>query len=288
MDLVMITGLSGAGKSRAVAIMEDIGYYCVDNLPPKMVKAFTDLCMMAPDRLGKVAIVMDARSGDVFENLSESLEPLLRMEGFRLVFLDCEEHVLIQRFKETRRRHPLMDEETSSVEEAIRKEKALMSVLKETANYVVDTTFLSVGQLRENLTGLFLQNSEQQGMLVSCVSFGFKFGLPKEADLAFDVRCLPNPFYIPDLKSKTGLDQPVRDYVMSHRQAQELAPKLLDLIDFLVPLYQAEGKSQLTIAIGCTGGKHRSVTFAQLIGEHLQKSGVRTTIFHRDITRGKD
>lgn len=287
MDFVMITGMSGAGKSRAVAAMEDIGYYCVDNLPPKLVRSFTELCLKAPEKMEKVAIVVDARSREIFGDIFEGVEELIDTGGFRLLFLDCDDNVLIQRFKETRRRHPLMDEDTASVEEAIIRERRMMARIRESADYLIDTTYLSVNQLREKLTSFFLEN-KKQGMLVNCMSFGFKYGLPKESDLVFDVRCLPNPFYIPELKNLTGLDAPVRDYVLGREESRELAPKLLDLVDYLIPLYQKEGKTQLTIAVGCTGGKHRSVTFAQLLGEHLMEGPVRVTITHRDIVKRKD
>lgn len=287
MEFVMITGMSGAGKSRAVAAMEDIGYYCVDNLPPKMVKAFTELCMKAPDKMEKVAVVVDARSREIFGDIFESVQDFFGTCGFRLLFLDCDDNVLIHRYKETRRRHPLLDDGTASVEEAIVRERRMMARIRESADYLIDTTYLSVNQLREKVVGFFLED-RKQGMLVNCMSFGFKYGLPKEADLVFDVRCLPNPFYIPELKPQTGLDEPVRTYVLERDEAKMLVPRLLDLIDYLVPLYQREGKTQLTIGVGCTGGKHRSVVFAQLLGEHLMEGTVRTTITHRDIAKRKD
>lgn len=279
--------MSGAGKSRAIAAMEDIGYYCVDNLPPKMVRSFTDLCMQANDRLDKVAIVVDARSREVFGDILEGISDFVDApSGFHTLFLDCDDAVLIQRYKETRRRHPLMDEATASVEQAVAQEREVLAKLKDTADYVVDTTYLSVTQLREKVVDIFLDD-KNQAMLVNCASFGFKYGLPKEADLVFDVRCLPNPFYIPELKEHTGLEAPVRDYVMSFPQTNELAEKLIGLIDFLLPLYRDEGKTQLTIAIGCTGGRHRSVVFAELIAAHLRESRVRCTVTHRDSTKSR-
>ena len=189
-------------------------------------------------------------------------------------------------YKETRRRHPLIDDKTASVEDAIFRERQMLSRIQGCADYVIDTTYLSVNQLREKVVNFFLED-KKQGMLINCMSFGFKYGLPKESDLVFDVRCLPNPFYVPELKSKTGLDAPVRDYVLNREEAQKLVPKLLDLIDYLIPLYEKEGKTQLTIAVGCTGGKHRSVVFAQLLGEHLQQTS-RVIITHRDAAKRKD
>lgn len=288
MEFVIITGMSGAGKSRAVAAMEDIGYYCVDNMPPKMVKAFTELCLQASDKMDKVAIVVDARSREIFGDIFEGIQEFVDEDKeFQTLFLDCDDGALIQRYKETRRKHPLLDEQITSVEEAIALERQMLRRIKECADYLVDTTYLSVNQLREKIVGIFLQD-KKQAMLVNCMSFGFKFGLPKEADLVFDVRCLPNPFYVPELKMKTGLDKEVYDYVMQWEQAQNLVPKLIDLVDYLTPLYQEEGKTQLTIAVGCTGGKHRSVVFAGLLEAHLRERCVRTTVTHRDITKRKD
>ena len=288
MEFVIITGMSGSGKSRAIAAMEDIGYYCVDNLPPKMVKSFTDLCLQAEDKVDKVALVIDARSREIFGDIFEGIEEFLEASsGFQTLFLDCEDATLIQRYKETRRTHPLMDDENTSIEEAIAEERRLLSRLRECADYVIDTTYLSVNQLREKVVGIFLDD-KNQAMLVNCMSFGFKYGLPKEADLVFDVRCLPNPFYVPELKSLTGLDAPVREYVLKWEQAQKLTPKLFDLVDYLLPLYRDEGKTQLTIAVGCTGGKHRSVVFAQLLEEHMQEQKVRSTVTHRDIAKRKE
>lgn len=288
MEFVMITGMSGSGKSRAIAAMEDIGYYCVDNLPPKMLKSFTDLCNNAGDKLDKIAFVVDARSKEIFGDIFESIEPFMNADtGFQLLFLDCDDASIIQRYKETRRKHPLMDEANTSVEEAVAKERRLLSRIRAGADYVIDTTYLSVNQLREKVVSIFLAD-KNRAMLVNCMSFGFKFGLPKESDLVFDVRCLPNPYYVPELKQHTGLDAQVREYVLQWEQAQGLIPKLIDLVDYLLPLYREEGKTQLTIAIGCTGGKHRSVVFAQLLKEHMDTCGVRATVTHRDITKHKE
>lgn len=288
MDFVLITGMSGSGKSRAIAAMEDIGYYCVDNLPPKMVKSFADLCAQADEKIDKVAIVIDARSKEIFGDLFDGLEGFVGVaEGFQTLFLDCDDSILIQRYKETRRKHPLMDQNNPTVEGAILEERRILSKIRDNADYIIDTTYLSVNQLREKVVGIFLDD-KNQSMLVNCMSFGFKYGLPKEADLVFDVRCLPNPFYVPELKMKTGLEEPVRDYVMQWKQSKQLVPKLLDLLDYLLPLYRDEGKTQLTIAIGCTGGKHRSVVFAQLLADHVRDQGVRCTVSHRDISKHKE
>ncbi|MCI8649163.1 MAG: RNase adapter RapZ [Anaerotruncus sp.] len=288
MKFVIITGMSGSGKSRAIAAMEDIGYYCIDNLPPKMVKSFTELCLQKGSRVEKVAVVVDARSSEIFGDIFEGVAEFIDGDSnFETLFLDCDDNTLIQRYKETRRKHPLMDEEQTSIEAAILQERKLLQKLRDNADYVIDSTYLSVGQLREKIIGIFLED-KTQAMLVNCMSFGFKYGLPKEADLVFDVRCLPNPFYIPELKTQTGLDEPVRNYVMQWKQAQDLVPRLFDLVDYLLPLYLGEGKTQLTIAVGCTGGKHRSVVFAQLLAEHISEKNVRHTVSHRDIHKHKE
>lgn len=288
MEFVIITGMSGSGKSRAIAAMEDIGYYCIDNLPPKMVKSFTDLCGQSGEKVDKVAIVVDARSREIFGDIFEGIQDFVdSSSGYETLFLDCDDAVLIQRYKETRRKHPLMDDETVSIEEAIAEERGLLSKIRDNADYMIDTTHLSVSQLREKVIGIFLDD-KNQAMLVNCMSFGFKYGLPKEADLVFDVRCLPNPFYVPELKLHTGLEAPVRDYVLQFEQANKLVAKLLDLVDYLLPLYRDEGKTQLTIAVGCTGGKHRSVVFAQLFWEHMREINVRSTVTHRDISKYKE
>ena len=288
MEFVIITGMSGSGKSRAIAAMEDIGYYCVDNLPPRMVKSFTDLCLQAADKVDKVAIVIDARSREIFGDIFEGIEEFREARGgLQLMFLECDDAVLVQRYKETRRKHPLMNDKNTSIEAAVAEERRLLSKVRDNANYVIDTTYLSVRQLRDKIIATFL-GDKKRSMLVNCMSFGFKYGLPKESDLVFDVRCLPNPFYVPELTAHTGLDAPVRDFVLKWEQAQELIPRLFSLVDYLLPLYNDEGKTQLTIAIGCTGGKHRSVTFAQLLGDHIKEQGVRCTVTHRDIEKNKD
>lgn len=284
----MITGMSGSGKSRAIAALEDIGYYCVDNLPPKMLQSFMDLCMQAQDKMDKIAVVVDARSRDIFGDISQPMSSFSAPDtNFSLLYLDCDDNVLVQRFKETRRKHPLMDDTLTSVEIAIAMERKILNKLHDNADYIIDTTSLSVNQLREKMIAMFLED-QNDAMLCNCLSFGFKFGLPKEADLVFDVRCLPNPFYVSELKGLTGLDQAVKDYVMQWEQAQNLIPRLYDLIDYLIPLYRTEGKTQLTIAIGCTGGKHRSVVFTELIREHLRQQNVRCAVTHRDIVKQKE
>ncbi len=285
MKFVIITGLSGAGKSRAIDALEDIGFYCVDNMPPSLIPKFAELCYQSEGKISRVAIVTDIRGGDFFVDLFSELDYMKSKNvEYKILFLDASDSVLITRYKETRRRHPLTDMFNGSMEEAIKAERRLLMPARERADYVIDTSLLTAQQLKQKIMGIFSKDSSE-GMLVDCTSFGFKYGIPAEADLVFDVRCLPNPFYLENLKYKTGLDQEVQDYVMQFGQSVKLLEKLSDLIDFLLPLYQEEGKSHLVIAVGCTGGKHRSVTFAERIYKHLSDKGLRTTVNHRDIMK---
>lgn len=285
MEMIIITGMSGAGKSQVINTLEDIGFYCIDNLPPMLVGKFGALARQSEGSIDKMAVVVDSRGGKMFNELYRELALLeqARME-YRLLFLDCADGELSRRYKETRRKHPLFDESTPSIEQAIASERELLAKARMRADYVIDTTHLKPLQLKEKITGIFLDNISNS-MLINSMSFGFKYGAPTEADLVFDVRCLPNPYYIKELKYKTGIDSEVREYVMSWKQSQELYEKLTDLIDFLIPLYLAEGKSQLVIAIGCTGGKHRSVTFAEKIYQHLLDHDRKVTVNHRDINK---
>ena len=233
----------------------------------------------------KVAVVSDIRVGSYFKELFDAVEELKSMGcDPKILYLDSSDAVLIRRYKETRRKHPLMDECNGSVAEAIKKERIFLASAKTIADYVIDTSFMSPTDLRNRICELFLENPIN-AMKVHCMSFGFKYGAPNDCDLMFDVRCLPNPFYIPELKEHTGLEAPVRDFVLKWDEAQGLKNKLCDLIDYLVPLYEKEGKSQLVIAVGCTGGKHRSVVFAQLLKDHLEKKGCIATVNHRDMKK---
>ena len=285
MEFVILTGLSGAGKTNALHAMEDNGFYCVDNLPPLLLDTFYDLCEKSSDnRLKKVAVVADARSGDMFAEIPDVLSHT-RLSGkrFKLLFLDCKQEVLLARYKETRRKHPLIGElATGTVEDAVQLEYELMRGVKEMADYVVDTTYMKPQQLKERVSTIFTDDSGES-LLVTFVSFGFKYGIPLEADLVFDVRCLPNPFYVKELKQLTGLDEPVRDYIMSFDITSKFLEKLTDYLDFTLPLYKQEGKSELVVGIGCTGGKHRSVTIARLLNAHLIEHRQKAAIHHRDI-----
>ena len=284
MELIIVTGRSGAGKSVAVDALEDMGWYCVDNLPISMAAyaiGETLRSRRAPERM---AVVTDCRSqamGGSFDQMRRSLTEL--GVPFRLCYLDCDEDKLLNRYKETRRKHPLQDEHTG-LSEAIAQETEILSQARAMADYYIDTTDLSRRELQDRIREIFLPG-KQSSLLITCMSFGFKHGLPPEADFVLDVRCLPNPFYIEALRPLTGLDKPVYDYVFQNSQAVQLRQKLLDLLDFLIPLYIREGKAQLTIAIGCTGGHHRSVAFAQAVSEHLREKGFPNTVYHRDKER---
>lgn len=285
MEFLIVTGLSGAGKSRAMDALEDIGFYCVDNLPPMLIPTFYDLCRQAKESFCKVAVGTDTRGGELFETLFAALERLHAEEKpYKILFLDARDDVLIRRYKETRRKHPLSESHDGSITQAVRLERELLKSVRERSDYIIDTSYISPAQLKQRISGLFLGDSAS-ALLVNCVSFGFKYGTPSEADLVFDVRCLPNPYYIEELKNLTGLDEPVRRYVMQWEQTQGFIERFLSLIDFMLPLYCSEGKSQLVVAVGCTGGKHRSVALAQLLYNHLLEAGQRTSVHHRDIQK---
>ncbi|MDE5753253.1 MAG: RNase adapter RapZ [Oscillospiraceae bacterium] len=286
MQLVIITGMSGSGKSTAMKVLEDIGFYCIDNLPPQFIPRFVDVCTRTGDSLNKVAIAVDIRTGDMFSEIYEVFKKLREEmpDELRLLFTDASDEVLIRRYKETRRRHPLA-EKFPALPDAIQAEREKLLPLKSWSDYAVETSHLSTSQLGEEIRDLFLEN-KTDSLLVKVMSFGYKYGISTESDLVFDVRCLPNPFYIPDLKQHTGLESCVRDYIMKFAQSQMLQIKINDLLEFLLPLYISEGKSQLVIAFGCTGGKHRSVTFAELTGDTLLAKGYRVHKMHRDITKG--
>lgn len=284
MEFVIVTGISGAGKSKAISTFEDIGFYCVDNIPPALIKNFAELCESNP-HLQKVAVVSDSRGRSFFNELSQVLDDLDSMnKKYKILFLDATVEVLVNRFKETRRKHPLLDSCGGSVRKAIETEKEMLKSIRERSDYIIDTSRLSTSQLKERILSIFTENPTDTINAI-CMSFGFKYGPATEADLMFDVRCLPNPFYVEGLRYKTGLDKEVRDYVLDKPTAKELLAKLIDLIDYLVPLYLKEGKSSIVIAIGCTGGKHRSVTFAEAIHNHLVEKGYISSVNHRDIEK---
>ena len=280
-DFVLITGLSGAGKSQAAGILEDMGFFCVDNLPPELLDHFTELVLAAEGKYDRVALVSDIRGRRDIGELAEHIRRLRERLPLRVLFLEATEQVIVNRYKETRHRHPL-DPRGSDLPGAIRREAAALAPLKELADHVVDTSGLNWSSLKLRLSALF-QPEEKDGVFLHLCSFGYKNGLPAGADLVVDVRFLPNPFYVEELKHLTGLDAPVRDYVCADPATGEFMEKLLDLLEFLLPKYRAEGKTGLLLAIGCTGGRHRSVVIAERLTELLRSRGVPTDCIHREL-----
>ncbi|MCM1334415.1 MAG: RNase adapter RapZ [Bacteroides sp.] len=281
MEFVIVTGVSGSGKSCVAKALEDIGFFCIDNMPPQLIPEFAEICR---DKvlIEKVAIVTDIRGGELFLKLWDNIDKMRELGiNVKVLFLYSDEAVIKRRYKETRRKHPLYDIANGDLDRAVAAEFEIMMPIREHCDYTIDTSLMSTAKLKESVLNIFLENIGDS-MMISCVSFGFKYGVPDEADLVFDVRCLPNPFYVPALKEKTGMDREVQDFVMKHETARLLSAKLYDLIDFLIPQYISEGKSQLVIAFGCTGGKHRSVTFAEKMYEHLNEKNYKVRILHRD------
>ena len=286
MDILIISGLSGAGKSKAASYLEDMGFYIVDNMPAAMILKFAEFCAGGNGRYDRVALVYDVRTANSFTELFDVLDKLRAMEGAcRMLFLEAAPEVIIKRYKETRRRHPLADQ-TDSLAEAVHRERELMQPVRERADYVIDTSHTSTAQLRGELLRLFGEAGEKGGMTVSVTSFGYKYGLPLEADLVFDVRFMPNPFYIEELRPQTGLDQAVSDYVFSFQQTQGCMKRLEDLLSFTLPLYAEEGKTSLVIAVGCTGGHHRSVAVTHALAEFIRGLGYQVAENNRDMSRG--
>lgn len=285
MDLIIITGMSGSGKTSVIKAMEDMGFFCADNIPPSLFMSFIDFIKNSDINSQKVGIVVDSRLKSEFEKIDDTISVLKENNvKFKILFVDADNDVLLRRYKETRRLHPLSSEHNFSLREAIIAERELLQNIKAQADYVIDTTNLSSIQFINRIKEIFSQNISDL-MSITTLSFGYKYGIPRDCDLVFDVRCLPNPYYVPELKNLTGLDEKVRDYVMSHDESQRLLEKISDLIDFLVPLYIKENKSNLVVGFGCTGGKHRSVTFAIKCGKHLVKKGYQVNFDHRDISR---
>ncbi|MGN0522002.1 MAG: RNase adapter RapZ [Eubacterium sp.] len=283
-ELIVLTGVSGAGKSTAMGFLEDVGYYCIDNMPPELIATFVGL-LEKGEEYNKVVIVTDVRSSHIFEKLLESVS---RVEEYgyqvKIIYLDVKEQEALKRYKLTRRKHPFSDKFSGSIEEAIKYEKNILAPLRLRADYVIDTTDLDNPKLRSRLSQIVL-GEDKDAMNIHCMSFGFKYGVPNEADFVIDVRCLPNPYWVDALKNKTGLDEEVKNYVFSFDQSNELLKRLIDFLDFLNPLYIKEGKSQIVFAIGCTGGNHRSVAFAEALKEHFSKKWDNVTVNHRDIDR---
>ena len=285
MRIVIVTGISGAGKSTALKMLEDVGYFCVDNLPVPLLPKFMEMLILPGSEYTKVALGIDIRSSQKFVQLQETLEKL-REKGvkFEILFLDASDQALIKRYKETRRSHPLAGE--GRVDKGIDEERRRLVFLKQQADYIIDTSQMLARELRAEIHKIFVENKNYKNLYVTILSFGFKYGIPGDADLVFDVRFLPNPYYITELRPMSGNDAPVRDYVMNSETARIFLDKLTDMVQFLIPNYVAEGKNQLVIAIGCTGGKHRSVTLANALYYALeQEEGYGLKIEHRDIEK---
>ena len=285
MEFLIITGLSGAGKSRAADVLEDLDYYCVDNMPVALIPRFAELCLDARGRYERVALVTDVREREGFGQLPGILEELAAMDcTVRILYMDADPRTLVRRYKESRRPHPLSGSGVS-IEEAIRREQELLAPIKERADFVVNSANLTLGMLQNRLFGLFAGEGKQREIEVTVMSFGYKHGIPLDADLVFDVRFLPNPFYVEELRPLCGLDRPVSDFVFSYSQTRVFMEKVEELIDFLLPYYIEEGKLGLTVAIGCTGGRHRSVAIAAELNKYLNIKGIGAVSVHRDMER---
>lgn len=283
MRFVVVTGMSGGGKSTALKMLEDAGFYCVDNLPVSLIEKFVELISLPNSEISKVVLGLDVRSDQSFEEATKILQELKR-KGYPLeiLFMDAGEDRLIKRYKETRRVHPLAQD--GRVEDGVKKERRVLENIRRNADYVIDTTNLLTRELKAELDRIFVENGEYNSLMVTVMSFGFKHGIPSDADLVFDVRFLPNPYYIDELKPKTGNDKEVQDYVMSFSESEEFMKKLIDMIQFLIPNYVKEGKYRLVIAIGCTGGKHRSVTLANELYIRMKDKGTYgMKLYHRDV-----
>ena len=285
MQFLIVSGLSGAGKSKTASTLEDLGFYCVDNMPAEMIPQFASICLATKGRYEKVALVTDVRGSLTFDTLFQSLDALdAKKMQYSILFVEASTEVIIKRYKETRRLHPLM-RDGSAMQDAIERERKLLEPIRNRASAIIDTSALSIGKLRGELIDLVAGGIHERAMRVSVISFGFKYGLPLDADLVFDVRFLPNPYYIPELKQKTGLDEPVRNFVFQYQQTKDFLEKIEDLLAFLLPNYVDEGKTNLVIAVGCTGGRHRSVAVAKELAEFITCRGYATVLGHRDMAR---
>ena len=285
MRFILISGLSGAGKSKSASFLEDMGYYVVDNLPAALIPKFAELCMAGQGRYDKVALVTDIRGGQTFDALFDALAQLKDMGcDYKILFVEASLETIIKRYKETRRSHPLA-KAGRSLEEAVALERSALEPVRKRSEYILDTSALSTAKLRGEMLRLFGEGDGKPAMSVSVISFGFKNGIPLEADLVFDVRCLPNPYYIAELRHQTGLDAGVRDFVFGYQQTRDLMSHLESLLSFLLPLYVEEGKTALVIAVGCTGGHHRSVAVTRALADFIRQKGYNASESHRDMTR---
>lgn len=287
MRFVIVTGMSGGGKSTAIHMLEDSGYYCVDNLPISLIEKFVELILVPESDITKVALGMDVRGGEAFREVPAMIDSL-RQKGVpvEVLFMETSDQVLVKRYKESRRLHPLAA--GGRIEDGIKREREILSGLKEKADYIIDTSKLLTRELRIELNRIFVENASYNNLIVTILSFGFKYGIPDDADLVFDVRFLPNPYYVEELSHQTGNDKPVQDYVKSFPECVQFVDKLEDMLTFLIPGYIKEGKYQLVIAIGCTGGQHRSVTIAnELFARMYGKGNYGLKIFHRDVDKAR-
>ena len=285
MEFLIITGLSGAGKSRAADVLEDLDYYCVDNLPVALMPRFAELCLATRGRYEKVVLVTDVRERDGFGELLNTIDELGAMDcSVRILYMDADVRTLVRRYKESRRPHPLAGK-GESIEQAVHREEELLAPIKERADYVVNSSNLTLGMLQNRLFALFAEGDKKREIDVTVMSFGYKHGIPMDADLVFDARFLPNPYYVEELRPLCGLDRPVAEYVFSYQQTRTFIEKLEELMDFLLPHYIEEGKLGLTIAIGCTGGHHRSVAIAWALNEYFCAKGVNSVNINRDIDK---
>ena len=287
MEFLIVTGLSGAGKTNAANFLEDLDFYCVDNMPTVLLLPFAEFCVASRGRFEKVALVTDCRAQENFDALFQAMDALRERDCIcRILFMDAADDVIVRRYKESRRRHPLSQRGLSMLE-TVRRERQLIQPVRDRADYIIDTSRTTLGQLHNEICRLFVEGGKHV-LPVNVMSFGYKYGLPLEADIVFDVRFLPNPYYVEELKPLSGLDQPVSDFVMGLKDAQTFLIKLTDLADFLLPLYQEEGKQSLTIGIGCTGGRHRSVALARALTEHLINGGHNARLINRDLGKVND
>ncbi|MBQ6048186.1 MAG: RNase adapter RapZ [Oscillospiraceae bacterium] len=285
MQFLIITGMSGAGKSRAADVLEDLDFYCVDNMPAELMPMFARLCMATKGRYEKVALVTDVREKNGFGELLHILDGFDELEfDYKILYMDADVKTLVRRYKETRRPHPLA-QDGESLESSIRREEKLLEPIKKRSDYIIDTGSLTLGMLQNRLYSIFAEDGQKKTVTVNVVSFGYKFGIPTDADLVFDVRFLPNPFYVDDLRTMSGLDEPVKDYIFSSSSAGDFLKMLYEMVDYLLPLYAEEGKLSLNIAVGCTGGRHRSVAVASALYDHLKKAGVKVTFTNRDMDK---
>ena len=287
MEFLIVTGLSGAGKTQAANFLEDLDFYCVDNMPSALLKPFAEFCIASHGRIDKVALVTDVRTRESFDLLFDALEELRMLDcTFRILFIEAPVEAIVRRYKETRRRHPL-DEPGLTIQAAVEKEIALMAPVRERADYIINTGSTTLGQLHNEITRLFAEG-DGDSMPINVIAFGYKYGIPMEADLVLDVRFLPNPYYQEDLKALSGLDQPVFDYVMDRPESREYMEKLTAFLDFQLPRFQEEGKPALSVAVGCTGGRHRSISVARALTDYLLAHGQNARLICRDLGRTND